>query len=218
MKLNNEIPASAGNDVIIVFIRNPELGKVKTRLAKVIGQKAALNVYNQLLQHTEQVLSSLTCGVTVYYSNQIESEDLWNKPSYKKYLQRGEDLGERMRNAFQTQFELKYQKVVIVGSDLFDLKAQHINEAFKALEQNDVVIGPAKDGGYYLLGMTSLKPELFQNKNWGTSTVFLDTLKNLQTYKVEILETLSDIDTFEDLEAYPTIINQINKKINEELY
>ncbi len=205
-------------NVVIVFIRNPELGKVKTRLAKVIGQEAALNIYIQLLEHTEQVLSSLTCDIAVYYSNQIEQNDIWNKPSYKKHLQIGEDLGERMCNAFAEQFNLKYQKVVIVGSDLFDLKPNHITEAFEALEQNDVVIGPAKDGGYYLLGMKQLIPEVFQNKNWGTETIFNDTLKDLKSYTIKILETLNDIDTFEDLEAYPNIINQIKKNTNEKLY
>lgn len=205
-------------NVVIVFTRNPELGKVKTRLAVKVGKQAALKVYQLLLQHTESILNTLKCDIAVYYSNQITNNDIWNKPNYHKFAQEGEDLGQRMQNAFKQQFELNYQNVVIIGSDLFDLKPQHIQQAFEALQQNDVVIGPAKDGGYYLLGMKNHIPNVFQNKNWGTNTVFHDTIKDLKPYKTEILETLNDIDTFEDLEAYPTIINQINKKINEELY
>ena len=170
------------------------------------------------MQHTEQVLRAVNCTTAVYYSNEITRNDIWDDTSCNKYVQDGKDLGQRMCNAFEEQFNLKYDNVVIVGSDVFDLKPQHINQAFEALEQNDTVIGPAKDGGYYLLGMKQLISQVFQNKSWGTETVFQDTVKDLQTYKFKILETLNDIDTFEDLEAHPTIINKISKKINEKLY
>lgn len=207
MNLHSNIPTSAGNDVVIVFTRNPELGKVKTRLAQTIGNKATLEVYIKLLQHTEHVLNSLNCDVAVYYSEKIEQDDIWNKQQYTKFLQHGNHLGERMYNAFQQQFNLQYNKVVIVGSDLFDLKPHHITDAFTALEQNDVVIGPAQDGGYYLLGMTSLIGKVFDNKTWSSDTVLSDTLKDLQNLKVDILEMLNDIDTFEDLKAHPELLN-----------
>lgn len=196
-------------NIIIVFTRNPELGKVKTRLAQTIGNKATLEVYIKLLHHTEHVLNSLNCDVAVYYSETIIQDDIWNKKTYTKYLQNGDNLGERMYNAFKEQFNLHYNKVVIVGSDLFDLTPQHITNAFKALEQNDVVIGPAKDGGYYLLGMTSLIGKVFENKTWSSDTVLSDTLKDLQNLKVDILEMLNDIDTFEDLKAHPELLNLI---------
>ena len=169
-------------NIIIVFTRNPELGKVKTRLAQTIGNNATLEVYINLLQHTEHVLNSLNCDVAVYYSEKIEQDDIWNKQQYTKFLQHGNHLGERMYNAFQQQFNLQYNKVVIVGSDLFDLKPQHITQAFKALEQTDAVIGPAKDGGYYLLGMTSLIRKVFDNKIWSSDTVLSDTIKDLQNH------------------------------------
>lgn len=205
-------------NVVIAFTRNPEIGKVKTRLAKHIGNEVALDVYKLLLKHTEQVLRAVNCTIAVYYSNQITRNDIWDDATYTKYVQNGEDLGERMCNAFAEQFNLKYDKVVIVGSDVFDLKPQHITQAFEALEQSDAVIGPAKDGGYYLLGMKQLFPEVFKNKKWGTETVFNDTFKDLKFYNIKILETLNDIDTFEDLKAYPIILNQINKIINDKLY
>lgn len=198
-------------NIIIVFTRNPELGKVKTRLAQTIGNNATLEVYINLLQHTEHVLNSLNCDVAVYYSEKIEQDDIWNKQQYTKFLQQGNHLGERMYNAFQQQFNLQYNKVVIVGSDLFDLKPQHITQAFKALEQNDAVIGPAKDGGYYLLGMTSLIRKVFDNKTWSSDTVLSDTIKDLQNHKIEMLEMLNDIDTFEDLKAHPELLKLIKR-------
>lgn len=217
MNLQNKIPASVGNDVVIVFTRNPEFGKVKTRLAKSIGNATALKVYIKLLQHTEKVLSEVNYKVAVYYSDTIENEDIWNKSNYSKHLQSGQDLGEKMYNAFNEQFNLNHQRVVIVGSDLFDLKPEHITDAFKALEQNDAVIGPAKDGGYYLLGMTTLFPQVFNNKAWSSETVFDNTLKDLQNHKVEILEMLNDIDTFEDLKANAELLKLINST-HEKLY
>lgn len=204
-------------NIIIVFTRNPELGKVKTRLAATIGNEATLAVYQSLLQHTETVLSTLNNHVAVYYTNQISHNDIWNKPHYHKYLQHGDDLGQRMYNAFKEQFNLHYNKVVIVGSDLFDLKPHHITDAFKALEQNDVVIGPAQDGGYYLLGMKTLLPQVFNNKAWSSETVFENTLKDLQNHKVEILEMLNDIDTFEDLKAHAELL-KLTKSSYEKLY
>lgn len=198
-------------NIIIVFTRNPELGKVKTRLAQTIGNNATLEVYINLLQHTEHVLNSLNCDVAVYYSEKIEQDDIWNKQQYTKFLQHGNHLGERMYNAFQQQFNLQYNKVVIVGSDLFDLKPQHITQAFNALKQNDAVIGPAKDGGYYLLGMTSLIRKVFDNKTWSSDTVLNDTIKDLQNHKIEMLEMLNDIDTFEDLKAHPELLKLIKK-------
>ncbi|MBG6109728.1 rSAM/selenodomain-associated transferase 1 [Flavobacterium sp. CG_23.5] len=187
-------------NALIIFIRNPELGKVKTRLAKTIGEEKALEVYRDLLQHTFSVTQSLECDKFVFYDNQILKNDIWKNNIYHKKLQIGNDLGERMQNAFQELFHLGYKNCIIVGSDLFDLQSKHIKEAFANLESNDVVIGPAEDGGYYLLGLKKIIPALFTNKNWGTKTVLEDTVNNLMTTKVDFLEILNDIDTFEDLE------------------
>ncbi len=197
-------------NVIIIFTRNPELGKVKTRLAASIGDKAALAVYQKLVEHTESVVSEINCDVAVYYSNRINPNDIWNKPNYYKFLQEGEDLGQRMHKAFQQQFNLKYKKVVIVGSDLFDLQAKHLVEALKTLETNDAVIGPAKDGGYYLLGLKCLLPQVFKNKAWSTSSVLENTLKDFQAQQIEILEALNDIDTIDDLKVHPQLLRLIN--------
>lgn len=187
-------------NALIIFTRNPELGKVKTRLAKTIGDEKALKVYKDLLLHTMKVTQNLDCDKFVFYDKTIENNDLWTAALYKKRTQSGADLGSRMQDAIQTLFDLGYQNCIIIGSDLFDLQANHINEAFNKLESNHAVIGPAEDGGYYLLGLKKVIPSLFKNKNWGTATVLSDTLKDLENYKIEFTETLNDIDTFEDLE------------------
>lgn len=186
-------------NLLIIFTRNPELGKVKTRLAKSIGVDNALTIYKTLLDRTEKTIRNLNCDKAVYYSVKIREHDIWDASIYQKHQQHGNDLGVRMHNAFFEAFSNNYNKVAIIGSDLFDLNPNHINEAFKALDKNEIVIGPAHDGGYYLLAMKSLYSQVFKNKKWGTSTVFKDTIKDLKNKPLYLLETLNDIDVYEDL-------------------
>lgn len=186
-------------NLIIVFTRNPELGKVKTRLAKTIGDESALNIYRFLLEHTEKVIRTIDSDKAVYYSVKVRSNDIWNDDIYQKHQQEGEDLGYRMLNAFKRGFQENYNKIIIVGSDLFDLEQQHIEDAFSTLDNHNFVIGPAEDGGYYLLGMTALNEAVFKNKSWGTSSVFKNTLEDLQNESVFLLEELNDVDTYEDI-------------------
>lgn len=192
-------------NLIIIFTRNPELGKVKTRLAKTIGNESALKVYKFLLQHTEKTIRNLNADKVVYYSVAIRENDIWDNSIYQKQLQKGNNLGERMCNAFKDGFKKGYKNIVIVGSDLLDLKPSHINSAFQKLQKNNVVIGPAKDGGYYLLGMKKLHKSIFQNKKWGTETVRKDTLNDLKNESLTLLEMLNDIDTFDDMKHYETL-------------
>jgi len=187
---------------LIIFTRNPELGKCKTRLAITIGDKAALDIYKHLLQHTATVTKNVNADCYVFYSEAIIDKDIWDNNFFNKKLQNGNDLGERMHNAFKELFRLGYHSVCIVGSDLLDLNSKIIEEAYKRLYENDVVIGPAEDGGYYLLGIKKLHPKLFKDKIWGTNTVYESTLSDLQGENVYKLKELKDIDTFEDIEHY----------------
>ena len=186
-------------DALIIFTRNPELGKVKTRLAKTIGDEKALIVYNDLLLHTKNETKAIKCDKFVFYDSVIVKEDIWSQDFYQKKRQSTGDLGQRMQDAFASLFEMGYQNCIIIGSDLLDLKAMLIETAFKKLKDHDVVIGPAEDGGYYLLGLKKNNTLIFQNKDWGTSTVFEATVRDLATLKVCLLDTLNDIDTFDDL-------------------
>ncbi|WP_035334535.1 TIGR04282 family arsenosugar biosynthesis glycosyltransferase [Dokdonia sp. PRO95] len=189
-------------NIVLIFTRNPELGKVKSRLAKGVGQENALEIYKKLLSHTKDVVSTLNCTKRVGYSVKVRDNDMWDNAIFEKFRQEGEDLGIRMHSAFEKAFADGYDNVLIVGSDLYDLRASHINEAFDALHSNDAVIGPAQDGGYYLLGMNKLVKDVFYNKEWGGDTVFASTINDLATAKVHQLETLNDIDFAEDLKPY----------------
>jgi len=189
-------------NLILIFTRNPELGKCKTRLAKTVGNEIALTIYKMLLQHTANVVEQVNCDKAVYYSVKVRDNDLWDSTIYQKHQQEGDDLGYRMQNAFNNSFKSGYEKVIIVGSDLYDLKPKHIQEAFDKLDTHDVTIGPAEDGGYYLLGMKTLHPHIFEHKNWGTETVREDTLNDLKTKRVVLLEPLNDIDVFDDVKDY----------------
>ena len=107
-----------------------------------------------------------------------------------------------MQNAFSELFGLGYENLIIIGSDLLDLDQNLIEHAFQQLSHHDVVIGPSKDGGYYLLGLKMMREPIFKNKAWGTETVLADTLNDLQNTDVVLLEELNDIDTFEDIKDY----------------
>ena len=184
---------------LLIFTRNPELGKVKTRLATTIGDAAALEVYQKLLEHTVDITQPLKVDKFVFYSEQIQENDHWDTTIYYKELQKGTNLGERMHHAFELLFKKGYRQIIIVGSDIFELTTKNIQEAFTGLDTANFVVGPALDGGYYLLGMNTLNKSLFEHKKWGTSTVLKATLKNLAHEKVALLATKNDIDTYDDL-------------------
>jgi len=192
-------------NLLIIFTRNPELGKCKTRLAESVGNENALKIYKILLKHTLELTKQLKSDKAVYYSEQIRENDIWDKNIYQKHQQIGEDLGIRMLHSFKKSFQSGYENVVVIGCDILDLKQQHIETAFTALKSNDVVIGPAEDGGYYLLGMNKLYTNIFHNKKWGTSTVRGDTLNDLKNQKVILLELLNDIDIYNDIKDYDVL-------------
>ena len=190
-------------NLLLVFTRNPELGKVKTRLAKTVGNATALKIYTFLLKRTRDIVVKVSADKAVYYSVKVRENDIWDASIFQKHQQVGEDLGIRMLHAFKNGFKAGYEKVIIIGSDLYDLTSETIENAIIALENNEVVIGPAEDGGYYLLGMNSLEEKIFKNKDWGTATVRKDTLEDLKDKKVFLLGELNDVDVFEDIEHHP---------------
>ena len=190
-------------NLLLIFTRNPELGKCKTRLAATVGDQAALDIYNFLLQHTAKVTSQLSCDKAVYYSEEIWQDDVWDANTYEKKLQEGSDLGEKMINAFKEGFAAGYKNIIVIGSDLYDIHPEDLNHAFEQLGEHDFVVGPAEDGGYYLLGMNKLLPALFTNKKWGTDDVLQSTLQDLQKETYFLLEEKNDVDYFEDIKDIP---------------
>jgi len=188
-------------ELLIIFIKNPVLGKVKTRLAATIGSEKALAVYQQLLTRTEAITKNLPCEKVVYYSDFIAEDDSWSSLVYQKQLQSGSDLGDRMFNAFKDGFAAGFNSICIIGSDCFELTSDIILRAFEKLQQNEVLIGPATDGGYYLLGLTELLPFLFQDKSWSTENVLEQTLQDIKEkgLSVALLPALTDVDEEKDL-------------------
>jgi len=198
-------------DLLIIFIRNPILGKVKSRLAAKVGDEKALEIYKILLKHTRDVTRDLECDKRVYYTDFIDPGDEWDPIIYQKAMQVEDDLGPRMLSAFHDGFETAYESVVIIGSDCLELTSEIIKDSFNVLQENDVVLGPAKDGGYYLMGMKKLHVSFFFSKDWGTSSVLQETLKNIHQKKLslKLLPVLSDIDDEKDLNSAFAFLNSL---------
>ena len=184
---------------LIILFKNPILGRAKTRLAKDIGDEAALEIYQNLLSITKETTSSVEALKLLFYSDFIDTEDDWRMGKIEKQLQSKGDLGQRMETALEYAFE-KAQHVLIMGSDCPEITPDLINHAFDVLNHSDIVIGPSEDGGYYLLGMQKWLPELVRDKPWSTDEVLMLTLSQAiemgnRTY---LLPPLNDIDTLED--------------------
>jgi hypothetical protein len=191
-------------ETLIIFVKNPDLGKVKTRLAKSIGEEKALLVYIKLLLKTKKLASSLKMKKVVFYSERIDSDDIWTNSKFEKKLQEGENIGERMHRAIFETIEKGAEKVCLIGSDTPDLSDKIINTAFEQLSHHDVVLGPAKDGGYYLIGLKKPNKTLFSNISWSTEFVLKETMSEIRKLKLRcaLLQVLVDIDTFEDLRSW----------------
>ena len=188
------------DSLLMIFVKNLIPGMVKTRLAKDIGIDKALDVYQELVHRTHKITKKIDVDKAVYYSEYVEIEDIWDNGDYELTSQKGFTLGEKMSNAFDEAFD-SYNKVLIIGSDCYDLNSKTIKTAFEMLEENDLVVGPAKDGGYYLLAMKEYLPQLFQDKEYSTDSVLKELLAEAEALELSVyqLPTLSDIDTLDDL-------------------
>ncbi|MEO5603135.1 MAG: TIGR04282 family arsenosugar biosynthesis glycosyltransferase [Cyclobacteriaceae bacterium] len=187
--------------LLIIFYRNPKLGKVKTRLAASMGNQKALDIYRKLSLHTRSVTEGLNVDKIVFYSDAIDLMDIWPNAIYLKAMQEGEGLGQKMQNAVVAGFETGYTSICIIGTDCLELTPEVITEAFEELESVDAVIGPATDGGYYLLGMKKPHSQIFSNKNWSTHSVLRETIDDFEALNLLYvkLEELRDVDTEDDL-------------------
>lgn len=188
---------------LIIFVKNPELGHAKTRIAKDTGDQEALNIYKELLQITANTVRELPVDKLVYYSQFIDENDLWNASHFKKKLQIDGDLGAKMNHAF-AEVSHDHDRSIIIGSDCPYISKTKLAQAFESLKDYQVVIGPVEDGGFYLLGMDRHYPALFDDMEYSTDAVFQETIDRIKdqnlTYKV--LETLEDIDYYEDWKKY----------------
>ena len=188
--------------VTLVFVRAPELGRVKTRLAAALGDDGALRVYRRLAEHTVREAREVGGELRVHFTPAERDAEVRAWLGDAVYIpQAAGDLGTRMEAAFRAAFDAGAERVVIIGSDLPDLSAALLRRAFDALASHPAVLGPARDGGYYLLGMTSLIPGIFHDIPWSTATVLARTLERLRAAGIEpvLLDTLTDVDEVEDL-------------------
>jgi len=197
---------------LIIFTRHPEPGKTKTRLIPVLGPEGAMDLHRQMIDHTltwaRQLKNSSGVSLEVRYEGGNESRVRqwlgWDIPCCP---QGNGDLGARMAQAFNEAFSAGMGRVVIVGTDIPGLTGGLAKTAFEALMENDVVLGPAKDGGYYLIGLRRTIPHLFQGIPWGTGEVMAMTLGIAGGLKLRtfLLETLDDVDRPEDLAVWEKV-------------
>lgn len=185
---------------LIIFQKNAVLGKVKTRLSVDVGDEAAMDIYQQLVRYTHEVCRSVPVQKFLFYSDFIPDDISEFDQDYQFEVQYGNDLGSRMRNAFQRLFSKGYGKIIILGTDCGELESEIVINAFELLDQIEVVIGPARDGGYYLLGMNKMNAGLFEEIPWSTEMVLFLTMEKLEKQNIsyELLEILSDVDRIED--------------------
>ncbi len=186
---------------IIIFLKYPELGRSKTRLAATIGNENALEVYKELLNHTYLITKDLNCDKFLFYDKVSPNKMPWGDDIYQSAYQKESDLGGRMEDAFKQLFNKGYNSILIIGSDCYELDKDVIESAFEKLKDKKIVIGPAKDGGYYLLGLSEMIKPIFSDVKWSTENVYSDTVKILESLNInhDTTATLSDIDVIEDL-------------------
>lgn len=205
------MPDKVENNTLIVFAKLPEPGKVKTRLAQDLGEQRAAEIYSDIARDIiSRVSESSTYETLIYFDPPDKKNEitLWLKEctyieSERLIPQEGGSLGERILSAFESIFSSGAKSAVIIGTDCTDVNANMIEESFQELREYDAVLGPAQDGGYYLLGLNSLIPELFQEIGWSTEYVLEQTISRLNklglNYKLR--ETLRDIDNLNDLNS-----------------
>lgn len=200
--------------LLIIFVKNPVLGQVKTRLASEIGEEQALHTYQLLLERTASITQPLNIDKVVYYSFDPLEKDHFNAHYFNKKRQINGDLGEKMKHAFNENFTAGYKLIVIIGSDCAELESSDIVKAYDLLNSHDSVLGPAKDGGYYLLGLKKPFDRIFENKIWSTSSVLEEAIQDLEQEKLSyaMLKELSDIDTLEDLNNSPYLTAKLSSQ------
>jgi uncharacterized protein len=206
------------NARLILFTRYPKPAKVKTRLIPILGAEGACALHRDLVEHTVQQIDRLTAfqplSVEVRYAG--GNPALMRKwlGGAREYSPQGHGrLGLRMKCAFDQAFQAGFNRAVLIGSDIPGLNAEILKEAFFALLFHDLVLGPANDGGYYLIGMTRLLPPLFENIPWGTPVVLEKTLKVSRNLGLTIglLEPLADIDRPDDLPLWEIFKTSMRK-------
>lgn len=192
---------------VLLFVKSPSKGKVKSRLAAEIGEEAALAIYKNFVADLTGMLMSGGFPLKIFFHppRSRKNVEKWLGKGFECLPQEGADLGEKMKNAFRKSFSEGIEKALLIGSDIPDLPRRILDEAFSSLEDRDAVIGPCADGGYYLIGFRreTFLPGIFDGIRWSSASVFGDTMRFFEKagYAVRILSEWRDVDTLDDLLA-----------------
>jgi rSAM/selenodomain-associated transferase 1 len=192
-------------EALIIMAKNAIQGKVKTRLAEHLGEEETLHFYQNLLSITQLTTNNLKADKFIFYSDFIPDSDVFDSENYQKRVQIDcNDLGIRMKAAFEYIFQLGYKRSIIIGTDCPYLTTSILDSGFNLLHLNDVVIGPALDGGFYLLGCKQMPSLNFNDIIWSTENVLNQLLSNLEKsdLKVHLLDAFEDIDNVENWLRY----------------
>jgi uncharacterized protein len=190
--------------VVLIFVRAPRIGRVKTRLAADVGAEAALLVYRSLAEQVVRQARRLRgARIRVHYTPAGAEAEIraWLGADLEYVVQAEGDLGTRLTAAFNQAFQEGFERVVVVGSDVAELRAEHLERAIGSIAEDTVVVGPAADGGYWLLGLASPAPGLFAGIDWSTEHVLGQTLDRAAEASLAVvrLDTLTDVDRADDL-------------------
>ncbi len=192
-------------EACIVFLKAPRPGEVKTRLAATLGGNAACDAYRRLVAETLAGIQSIP-GVELRFAPDDAREEIvpWLRRDWIAVPQGPGDLGTRLQHAFAEAFTAGAERVVAIGSDAPDVNAADIRSAWRELRGHDVVLGPATDGGYWLIGLNTPRPELFDNIPWSTDQVLAHTLQRARQMqlRIQLLRILADVDTEEDWRGF----------------
>jgi hypothetical protein len=221
---------------LIIFTRYPVPGKTKTRMIPALGEQGAADLHSRMAEHTLLNLLTLcldqSLEIGIYYSGGDRAlMQNWLDPIISSFCENhshsrinpifyhaqiGEDLGKRMQGAFEDGFNHKIEKMIIIGTDCPDINQNLIEEAFWALNSQDVVLGPARDGGYYLIGLSQSFPMLFNHIDWGSDRVLAQTKKIIEQEKLSVydLPVLTDVDRPDDLYIWQSKKVCLNSKFN----
>lgn len=196
------------NSCILIFVKAPQPGRVKSRLARTIGEVHATELYKRFVLDILERLKDLDCAVQIWFTpaEQAVALQQWLGSAWFYQPQVGADLGKRLGHAFHSAFGQGYERVVVIGSDSPDLPLAILQTAFLALESHDAIIGPSEDGGYYTIGFTESQflPTVFEDIPWSTEAVLTTTLSRLRQAQRTLLElpVWYDVDTIETLAQF----------------
>ena len=204
------------DEKLIVFVKAPRPAAVKTRLAESIGTEAACAAYRRLVETLLKQLRNLR-AVELCFSPDDAAAEIrsWLEEDWNSSPQGGGDLGQRLQSAFERAFATGVKRVVIIGSDCPAVTAEDIYEAWRSLRTHDVVLGPATDGGYWLIGLGRSQPQLFHHIHWSTEGVLTETTKRIRQtgLSVQLLRELQDVDTQDDWRRFLASRNRDGIKI-----